>query len=1282
MTLSGRRARHRRVLLAVTCALLWIAWVSAADPPKRTFNLPEGDAAVTLRQFAKQAGEQIVYPIDLVRGVKTHAVRGSFTARTALDRMVAETGLVVTQDERTGALTVGRPARAHPPAPAPPKKSSDLPSPSLPTRPMQSRSALAVIGSWLAFAFVPADAQTTGAVAPEPKPEEAVILSPFTVQSDRDTGYQATNTLAGSRLNTPIKDLGASISIYNRDFLSDIGATSTSDLLIFATGMEAAGPGGNFSNAAGQDIGATAVVGDSVRNAPQGQARARGLTSPTFTRGFFISEVAIDSYNTAAITVNRGPNAILFGVASAAGVVDTSLNQADLRRNSGRTEFRYGDNDSLRATLDLNRVILPGKLAFRLSALADDERHDQRPAFENKRRIYGAATYKPFAKTTLRGNFESGHTKANRPFSVLPFDSTALWQAAGRQTFDWQFYDDPARNPLASTQSAGGNIPGTTPPQPFRGFILGQAQTFNTVAWQISNATAGGGAVGTGFRSQPLETNLTGAGSLAQNGIRNQVVDPVFNRDGAGDGITFYETRNIGEMPAASFPLNRVPAGQRTQGFTDYSAFDWRRRQLDETGRQGDSFRNFHLSLEQLAWRDRIGVELTYFQEQYERRNRNNYVSTQANANHIRIDANVTLPDGRPNPNVGRPFVDSAQAIYNQNRFERRAMRATGFLRYDFKDLSPTWGKWLGKHTATVLGEQTRRDTLTIQSKLGFFGLYDHNISVNPYDFNRLAKFFAYVGPTLAGNNNPLRLEPISSGQIEDGTVLNVNLYEAPAGSPDQARLITVPYVARKIFRNGSYNRDLLKSQAVNLMSYWFEDHIITNIGIRRDEDYFFQATPANTNTPEGLANLYLTERSLNDFVLPKTPPFVAGKQVKSYAVVGRWPQKLFRLPRGMDASIFFNFSENFSPNGSSTDAFGALLPSPQGKTREQGINLSMLEYRVNLRFNTYETKIAGLILGRPSAMSAMINNFVIQTLPSWATEVNRNPNASRQADIQFVLDALRPADIASLYQFQYTGSAETNNLALNFVSLPNYTDTADYVAKGWEADIVVNPTRNWRIALNLAKTESIQTNIAPRTQELRAKFEPVLQRLGNRPKFASAAGYVFPTDANGNVTSLDALDGSQTVSQYFATSVDFPLANQLASTGVSAPEVRKYRVNLVTNYSFGRETRLKGFGVGTGVRWQDKVGIGYPVSYRADGTIFIDRGNPYFAPEEFNLDAWVSYGRKIWNNRLDWKVQLNVRNVIGDDATIAITAQPDGTPAAVRLPPDRRWYLTNTFSF
>lgn len=49
---------------------------------------------------------------------------------------------------------------------------------------------------------------------------------------------------------------------------------------------------------------------------------------------------------------------------------------------------------------------------------------------------------------------------------------------------------------------------------------------------------------------------------------------------------------------------------------------------------------------------------------------------------------------------------------------------------------------------------------------------------------------------------------------------------------------------------------------------------------------------------------------------------------------------------------------------------------------------------------------------------------------------------------------------------------------------------------------------------------------------------------------------------------------------------------------------------------------------------------------------------------------------------RIDWKVQLNVRNIIGNHDPIPITVQPWGETAMARLAPERRWYLTNTFGF
>src|SRR5262245_23249144 len=240
---------------------------------------------------------------------------------------------------------------------------------------------------------VPLSAQSTASAPKEP----VVELSPFVVNSTRDTGYQASTTMAGTRLDTPVKDLGAAISIYTKDFLEDIGATNAAELLIYAPGMEAAGPGGNYSASAPPDS-STAITTNS-REDPQSASRTRGLGTPSFTRNFFNTLIRGDSYNTERVTVLRGPNSALVGAGNPSGIVDTTLAQADLRRHGNRISVRLDENSGVRSIVDLNRVLIPDKLAARLIGLDSREKYDQRPAFQNKQRIYGALSYQPFKST-------------------------------------------------------------------------------------------------------------------------------------------------------------------------------------------------------------------------------------------------------------------------------------------------------------------------------------------------------------------------------------------------------------------------------------------------------------------------------------------------------------------------------------------------------------------------------------------------------------------------------------------------------------------------------------------------------------------------------------------------------------------------------------------------------------------------------------------------------------------------------------------------------------------
>ncbi|MBL9205325.1 MAG: TonB-dependent receptor, partial [Opitutaceae bacterium] len=547
LRLTQRLVPSPAFVASALCCAATIGYAADASSEKRSFNLPRGDATTTLNQFAGTSGRQIIYMMDKVRGEQTNAVAGAYSPQEALERMLAGTRLTASQDRSTGAFVVSRRRNSGATDPAGEGKpeSDPQPPPKPESKPLKSKTPLARVALLLTLLTgTDANAQTSLPTSPTTKDvvsnEEAITLSPFTVDADRESGYQATSTLAGTRINTSVKDIGASISIYTKDLINDLGVTNMNELLIYATGMEAAGPGGNFSGS-GNDINAQQTTGDSVRTNPQGGSRTRGLAGPNYTRNFFTSSIPIDSYNTGTVTVSRGPNAVLFGVGSPAGVVDTALQAANVDRNSTQVEFRYGNNESLRSTFNLNRVLIPKKLALRIAALDDQEKYNQRPAFEHKERVYGALTAKPFRSTTVRANFESGRSKANRPITLLPFNSiNQQWIDAGRPGFDWTFYDDPDRNPNARTQNASTFVP----------LSMGQNQIFDQIAFIYNQPNQA--APSFGFRATTPSGN-------AANQVRAGVLHPTVNRDLVADNITFVNTRNIGEIPGAAFPGGLVP---------------------------------------------------------------------------------------------------------------------------------------------------------------------------------------------------------------------------------------------------------------------------------------------------------------------------------------------------------------------------------------------------------------------------------------------------------------------------------------------------------------------------------------------------------------------------------------------------------------------------------------------------------------------------------------------------------------------------------------------------
>jgi TonB-dependent receptor len=199
-----------RILWRVGLAWLAGAIAFAADTGRRGFDLPAGEATQTLKAFAEQADREILFPADPLAGIRTNAVKGSLLPRDALDRLVANTGLTVVEDARTGAFVVNRttPART-----APPPTHTATADPS--SKSMQRKNPIALLGTWLAVLLTPAqgqDAERAGAVAPT---STGVVTGTVSNAATR-------NLLEGARVELPQLGLAALTDTTGRFVLTNV----------------------------------------------------------------------------------------------------------------------------------------------------------------------------------------------------------------------------------------------------------------------------------------------------------------------------------------------------------------------------------------------------------------------------------------------------------------------------------------------------------------------------------------------------------------------------------------------------------------------------------------------------------------------------------------------------------------------------------------------------------------------------------------------------------------------------------------------------------------------------------------------------------------------------------------------------------------------------------------------------------------------------------------------------------------------------------------------------
>lgn len=252
--------------------------------------------------------------------------------------------------------------------------------------------------------------------------DEVIEMSPFLVDSSRDVGYVATNTLAGSRLNTELFRTPASISVFTPEFLEDAGLEDTNEIIEYAVNFDVDTSSNNGNSYQGQDL----------------NVRARGFrpggANGQSSRNFFNWYIRSDSYSAERFSFARGPNSILFGLGEPGGIINVVPKRARFT-NFTSLDLKYDEWGTIRATADVNYEAIKDLFAVRVNLLYEDEKTWRDLEYEKQSGAHLALTYKPWEGGTIRLDGEVGERDRLR-FRRWAFrDRYSNWFAAGRPDY-------------------------------------------------------------------------------------------------------------------------------------------------------------------------------------------------------------------------------------------------------------------------------------------------------------------------------------------------------------------------------------------------------------------------------------------------------------------------------------------------------------------------------------------------------------------------------------------------------------------------------------------------------------------------------------------------------------------------------------------------------------------------------------------------------------------------------------------------------------------------------
>ncbi len=753
-----------------------------------------------------------------------------------------------------------------------------------------------------------------GQVAPPAKPgdikapanvaADAVQLSPFTVNTDKDTGFAASSSLAGGRLATDLRDTPASYSVITREFIDALNIT---DLM----GAQEWTPSSTYQADTGANNFFTFTTRFTVRGVQAGQPQ----------RNFFPVNSDSDSFDLERYDFGRGANSILFGNGSVGGVSSSSSKRARTDRSFQEARVTVGSWSAKRAVVDVNQRINE-QFALRAAALRQDGDGWRLKEFEKRKGLFLTSTYKPFRNTEIRLEAEAFDREFNKSINNLS-DQLLGWD--GKTTFaSAAALNGASTATLNALQAAGVSRRGANYNvyDPYNGFD-------GIASYQNDPITLGGGA------------NPT---------------TPIGGYTYANAGNVSFNTSGANLLEALDLPGNRFDIAEAGSGF---------RRPSDRFSLNPDGpllvsrFRDVQLTINQ-----RLGD--FFFEISGDINKNSNFVNGEQNrgSGATYIDINRTLPNGAPNKHFLEAYGDAnyfrgfrhydyhnariALAYKKDTRFGNYTFNVSGGINKNHYTLSYQWLSlaqgtntlaWINGTTADIkvrrYWNETKRPINDLsQRELPY---YDPNTGVT-----------ALVKPRWVIDHTRFDAETINDSNYTYGlAALNAKFW--------RDKIVLIGAVRRDYYDTGSRQMAVTGDYPTDRdpLNPFFKpgapgDYASLTYRPLDANGNQLAAIPAVTRPRlSGVRDPRYTQyRFQDDFNAPHLRGYVTTKSIGS----------VFHLNDWISPSV--NFGESFNPQKAYNLLLGgALIPPNVSKSWDYGLRFEFFQRKLNVNLTYYKSE-------------------------------------------------------------------------------------------------------------------------------------------------------------------------------------------------------------------------------------------------------------------------------------------------------------------------------------